>query len=311
MIKTMILHILAENMIPLCLLIGLGFVAGRWLDVNLHSMAIIAIYIFAPVVNFGAVARLRFDASYLLLPVVLYAIAVTITLIGWHLSRRMFRDNTANLVAMSSSTGNTGYFGAPIVLGLFGPEVLGIYLLMNFAIVLSEISVGYYYGARGNYSMRDSLKKLISLPVIYALVAGLAWNFMDLPLPDAFTEWWERFTGAWVIIGMMLMGVALGKIEKFTMNPRLLAATFFMKFVLWPVFTCGFAFMDKYAFGLYDHTAHMLLVIIGVVPLAGNLVAYAAQLDLRPSEVAVAVIGSTLFAALYIPLVYWLLQSLL
>ena len=60
--------LLLGQLVPLLILIGLGYVAGRWLQVQAHALAMIAIYFLAPVVNFGGVAQLKFQSAYLLLP---------------------------------------------------------------------------------------------------------------------------------------------------------------------------------------------------------------------------------------------------
>jgi hypothetical protein len=298
--------LLLSQLLPLLGLIVLGYGAGRWLQVEARSLAMIAIYFFSPLVNFGGVAQLQFQSAYLLLPPVLFAIASGMALLMYWLAGRLYADNTRNLVAMASSTGNTGYFGTPLVLALLGPQAAGIYFLMNFAVALSETTVGYYVGARGHHSMRDSLKKVLALPANYAVLLGLLWNTLDLPLAPAFLVWWERFTGAWVIIGMMLIGVALGQVGGWRANTRLTALLFAVKFLLWPACTWGLALLDRAVLGLFDPTVHTLLLIIGVVPLAGNTVTFATQLKLRPGEAAAVVLESTVFAVAYIPLVFWL-----
>lgn len=298
--------LLLSQLLPLLGLIALGYGAGRWLQVEARSLAMIAIYFFSPLVNFGGVAQLQFQSAYLLLPPVLFAIAAGMALLMYWLAGRLYADNTRNLVAMAASTGNTGYFGTPLVLALLGPQAAGIYFLMNFAVALSETTVGYYVGARGHHSMRDSLKKVLALPANYAVLLGLLWNTLDLPLAPAFLVWWERFTGAWVIIGMMLIGVALGQVGGWRANARLTGLLFSVKFLLWPACTWGLALLDRTVFGLFDPTVHTLLLIIGVVPLAGNTVTFATQLKLRPGEAAAVVLESTVFAVAYIPLVFWL-----
>lgn len=297
---------LLGQLIPLLLLIGLGYVAGRWLGVESRSLAMIAIYFLSPLVNFGGVAQLDFRSAYLLLPPVLFGIAAGMALLVYWLAGRLYADNTRNLVAMAASTGNTGYFGTPLVLALLGPQAAGIYFLMNFAVALSETTVGYYFGARGHHGMRESLKKVLSLPANYAVLLGLAWNALGLPLPANFLPWWERFTGAWVIVGMMLIGVALSQAGGWRANARLTGLLFAVKFLLWPACTWGFALLDRAVLGLFDSTVHTLLLIIGVVPLAGNTVTFATQLKLRSGEAAAVVLESTVFAVVYIPLVFWL-----
>ena len=55
--------LLLSHLFPLLGLIALGFLAGRWLEVQPHSLAMVAIYFLSPVVNFGGVAQLNFQAS--------------------------------------------------------------------------------------------------------------------------------------------------------------------------------------------------------------------------------------------------------
>lgn len=300
--------ILLGQLVPLLLLIGLGYAAGRWLQVETRSLAMLAIYFLAPIVNFGGVAQLRFQSSYLLLPPLLFGIAAGIALLAYGLAGRLYADHTRNLVAMAASTGNTGYFGTPLVLALLGSQAVGIYFLMNFAVALCETTVGYYFGARGRHGARDSVKKVLALPANYAVLLGLAWNALGWPLPPVALEWWTRFTGAWVVIGMMLIGVALGQAGGWRANARLTGLLFAIKFALWPACTWGLVLLDRAWLGLFDPVVHTLLLVIGTVPLAGNTVTFAAQLGLRTGEAAAVVLESTLFVVFYLPLVFWLLS---
>lgn len=303
--------ILLGQLVSLLLLIGLGYAAGRWLQVQAHTLAMIAIYFLAPIVNFGGVAQLKFQSAYLLLPLLLFAIAAGLAMVSYRLSARLYADNTRNLIAMSASTGNSGYFGTPLVLALLGPQALGIYFLMNFGVALCESTVGYYYGARGHHTVRESLKKVLQLPFGYAVLLGLLWNISGAVLPEVLLVWWQRFTGAWVIVGMMLIGVALSQAGGWRANFRLTGVLFAIKFVAWPLCTFGLALLDRAFLGLFDTSVHTLLLIIGVVPLAGNTVAFATQLRLRPGEMAAAVLESTAFAVVYIPFMFWLLRGAL
>jgi predicted permease len=149
-----LLILLIANIIPLYGLIALGFIAGKWLDVNLHSIAIIAIYILAPVVNFGALAKMEFSPEYIALPVTLFCASAVIGLSFYNLARIMWRSNYANLIGMSSVVGNTMYFGLPIVLALLGPQWAGVYALMNLGVFLNEVGLGFLRCARSSHGQR-------------------------------------------------------------------------------------------------------------------------------------------------------------
>ncbi len=299
--------ILVTSLLPLYILIALGYIAGRYMDVNLHSLATVAIYIISPVVVCGALMKLDLNPAYFLLPVIIYGVCVTITFIAYKSAGAVLKDRRANLIGLTSGVGNTGYFGLPLVLALLGPEAAGIYMLMNLAVLMNELTYGYYVGARGHFTIRDSIKKLSRLPALPAAFLGLALNAGGVTAPDIFDTYWNYFVGAWVIIGMMLIGVALTKMETLRPNPVLLCWLFGFKFVVWPLLAFALIVADRTIFGLYDDSVHMMMMLIGLAPLAANTVAYAGNLKLPAGEAAMAVLLSTFFALLYIPLIMSLL----
>ena len=301
------IEILLPTLIPLYIIIAFGYIGGRWMDVHLHSMAIVSMYFISPVVNFGAIWRLQFTPSYLLLPVMVYVVAASMAFLSYRLARVKWKDDTANLCGMALGGANTGYYGLPIILALFGPDAVGIYLLATFAMTLSENTVCYYIGARGAASVKDSLIKVIKLPAFHAIWAAVLLNFMGVEPPKTFLTYWQYFAGSWVVIGMMLIGVALAGVKSFRINWPLIGFTFFMKFVIWPLALGGIIALDVYILHLFTHQIHIMLLIAGIVPLMANTVAFAARLGVRPGEAATAVLLSTLFALFYIPAVFMVL----
>lgn len=293
--------LLIANIIPLYILIAMGYIGARYLDVNLHSMAMIAIYFISPVVVFGAITKIEFQLNYLLLPLVLFITSASIGVGAYALASRFFDNKLPNLIGMTSTNGNSGYFGLPIVLALFGPAAAGIYLMMTTFIELCTNTVGYYILARGNFSIRDSLRKVATLPPLHGMILGLVWNFAALPVPDIFYTYWERFAGAWIVIGMMIIGVALGKQDKLPVNWKLIGWMMSLRFIVWPLAMLAFVMLDVALLQLYDPRIHTLLILIGVIPHAANSIAFAAQLKVCPEDTATVVLISTCFALFYVP----------
>lgn len=303
-----LVSLLIANIIPLYVLIVLGFIAGRYLDVNLPSMATVAIYILAPIVNFGAMAKMDFTPEYIALPVIFFLGSCTIGIITYLTAQKIWKNNTANLIGMGSVTGNTMYFGLPVILALLGPEWVGVYALLNLGTFLNEVGLGYFFGARGTATLKGAFIKVMKLPVIHAIWLGLLYNLSGLELPESFIRYWDYSIGAWVIIGMMIIGVALSKQSRLEIDLKLLASMFTPKFILWPAFGFGVIFIDIAYFQAFEPEVHMMLAVMTTVPLAGNLVAYAATLNLHPERAAAAVLISTLFAFITVPLAVILYQ---
>lgn len=299
----MIFETLIPTLIPLYILIAMGFIGGRYMDINLQSMATITIYFISPVVVFGAVGQLDLKPEYLLLPVGLAFASTIVTFISYQAANFIFRDNLANLIAMGSPQSNSGYFGLPVVLSIYGAGASGLYLMTSIGAEIISITVGYYFGARGSFDVRESLLKVLKLPVLHGLWIGLIWNVSDLGFSKSFLDYWTYFTGAWVVLGMMLIGVALGKLLRFHVNWKLLSYLSFIKFIFWPLLIFAVILFDRAFSMIFDEQVYGLLMIWSLCPLMGNLVAYAALLNVRPDEAAMSVLISTLFALLFMPFV--------
>lgn len=300
-----IFTLLAANIFPLYILIAFGYIAGRWLDVNLHSMAIIAIYILAPLVNLGGMMQLKFDATVLLLPVIMFFTSGLIGTIYYKTAPLGWKDTTANLISLASVSGNTGYFGLPVILALFDVKYAAIYMIMNIGLTISELTTGYYFGARGHGDVKQAMMKVLKLPVIHAVWIGLLLNALGAELSPVMTRYWNYATGAWVFVGMMLIGVALGKQERLELDFRLMRWLFSARFIAWPLAGAAIIAADSIYFHLFEPTIYKMIAVFSAVPLAGNLVAYATNLNLHPERAAAAVLTSTFLALFTIPLALW------
>jgi hypothetical protein len=137
--------------------------------------------------------------------------------------------------------------------------------------------------------------------VVHAIWLGLLYNLSGLDLPESFIRYWDYSIGAWVIIGMMIIGVALAKQNRLEIDWKLLASMFAPKFILWPAFGFSVILLDMTYFQAFGSEVYMMLAVMSSVPLAGNLVAYAATLNLHPERAAAAVLISTLLALFTVP----------
>ena len=109
---------------------------------------------------------------------------------------------------------------------------------------------------------------------------------------------------------MMIIGVALSKQSKLEIDWKLIASMFIPKFILWPMFGFGLILLDLSVLNMFSKEVHLMLAVIASVPLAGNLVAYAATLNLHPERTAGAVLLSTVFALFTVPAAVLLVQFL-
>ena len=299
---------LLVNLLPLYILIGMGFIAARSLKVDRQSLASLAIFMFMPIVVFGFVVKLEFQASYIMLPLIIFLVSIITGLVFLAVGKKVYGDNTANLMAMCCSMGNTGYFGLPLVFLFFDEQQTAVYIFMMLGGSVYEATFGYYLAARGAFDVKTSLKKLAKFPALYAITAGFIANGLGYKPPELFETYWAYFKGAYVVLGMMIVGAALANINKLVFGPRFMALVFLGKFVAWPALIYAFIAFDNAVLGWYPQDIHNLILIMSLVPPAANIAAFAAQMNLKPEKAATTILVSTVFALVYIPAMIWLLN---
>jgi predicted permease len=186
---------------------------------------------------------------------------------------------------------------------LFEPQWVALYMFVNLASLMYEATFAYYIAARGAYNAKESLKKVLAYPTLYAVILGFGVNAAHVELPELFLTYWSYFKGAYVVMGMMILGVALSAMHHFEFSLRYNALVFLGKFMVWPLLMGVFVALDIYVLHLYGSEIHTMLMLLSIMPPAANVTAFATQFNTNPEKAATTVLAGTLFALIAIPLV--------
>ncbi|MCH2547950.1 MAG: AEC family transporter [Alphaproteobacteria bacterium] len=289
------------KVIPLYGNLALGFVAGKWLHVQRDSIASLMIYIIAPIVFFGGITKMQLTPALLFMPALGWLLSLIIGGATYLIARRLYSDGRPNIMAAAAGTGNNGYFGLPIAMMLFDAQTVGIYLMLVIGVTIYESTIGFYMTAKGQYSASDSLRKTLRLPVIYALFGGAAISLSGLSMPAIFYDFLQYFEGTYTVLGMMIIGLGLSGMRNFSIDVGFTAILFVARFIAWPLLALGVVWLDQQIFDFYSDSVRRAVLLISIMPLAANSVAIAALLKCEPEKTATAVVLSTIFAALYVP----------
>lgn len=281
--------------------VGLGVLCARGLSLDPRPIASLLIYVIAPVTVFRGLVLGGPTPAYLLLTLGVFVTSSVMCLIVGRLARRFFPSEEASLLAFSAGTANTGYFGLPVAMVLLSPEGVTQYLFCLLGMNLFEFTLGFYVSARGRFSVRESLHKILRLPLIYAFLAALVVSGLSLPLPTALMEGIEVFPPTYTLLGMMIIGMTLGRVSLKELDPGFIGAALAVRFALWPLVSLGAVLALQAVLGIDEELA-LALLLIGVVPMAANLVVVAMELGSRAEKAALAVLASTLMAPLVMPL---------
>jgi predicted permease len=293
---------------PLGLFILIGFICGRVFHVDIKSIATLLIYIFAPIVTLGATMQLAFDPTLILLPLFVFGIALCVGLSSMNVARLFMKGrDEPYLLPVATGSCNSGYFGLPFIAAFFDAPTVGIYLLLNTGIAVYDMTVGYYWVARGRLSAWDALRRVLGLPLIYAAALGLGLAAFHVETPDVVIKLWEIAKGAFVALGMLLVGFSLSRVVEWHCDARMLALTLCGKFLAWPLLAALLILLDQRVMHLYSPVVHALFFLISLMPLPTSINAYAVQFDLHPQMAVLLTMVSVIIAMLILGVVLPLL----
>ncbi len=299
--------ILLAKIIPLYLNIALGYIFTRYLKVKREYLAFLLVYILGPIVIFLATLSININFQLVFLPLFIFVFGSFIAFYILKKYQNTWNDASVNTLAFTCGTGNTGYFGIPLAMLLLEPQVANIFIFGTLASLLYENTTGFYVTAKGSFTARESILKVIKLPLLYAFILGLTFNFLGFNIPQVIVPYFENLKWAYGILGMMMLGMGLkGFNLKSDFDKKYIKIAYFYKFVFWPFVILCIIFVDKNFIGFLNEDIYKVLFLMSIVPLAGNTVTLAILLNATPQKASFTVLLSTLISVIYIPFVLYL-----
>lgn len=286
---------------------GLGWYASKILHIKKESISKLLIYMIIPFIVFYGVYNIAFKAKYLLLPLMFFGVASLLSQLFLLIGKIIWKENsTKNLLALTVGTGNTGYFALPITLLLFGEKGFSIGVFLQMGLTLFENSIGFFSIARGKHNIKESLNKIIKLPILYSFILGIIASLLKINLSPFIDEMFVYFRGAYSLFGMMIIGMAISNITRQSFDIAYIGLALMGRVVIWPLIIAGFILLDKTYIHLFDREIYQVIVLMSIVPIGANSVAYATELKVYPEKAALATLISTCLALFYMPIIIFL-----
>jgi predicted permease len=296
--------VIFTKLISLFSLVGLGFVARKYINIDRQSIAQLIFYILVPIVFFHAIGKLKPDPQLLILPIITALISSILAFSVFYLCKNRVDNGISAIFSFSAANSNVGYFLLPLVWELFDETAAGIFVIMVLGNVIYENTIGFFIAYQGHYTAKESLLKIIKIPALYGVILGFIISCSDhLHIPKIFDETLGNIRGAYATLGMMMIGIGLADIKSYKLDYKFIGASFVVKFLLWPLLALVFIALDKIFFHLYGDTVYKMLILFSVAPLAANNIVISTVLNLHPDKIAASVVASTIFAIFYIPIV--------
>jgi predicted permease len=301
---------LLSKIAPLYIVIFIGYLAGKLLHMERRPLAGFLIYLLAPIITFDGILRSQVTLKSFSIAVLFVVICTVLALVFWLVGAVLYHDYHKNLLALTSSSGNVGYFGLPIALMIFGEQALGYIVMSMLGVMIFQNTVAFFVAAGGRYSLARGLKKTLQVPTIYAAILAFIVKAAAYSLPagiaSGLTDLTAKITNTYSILGMVVVGLGLAAIKEFKFNFEIFkfaGLSFIAKFLVFPACTMLAIYLDHKYTHFLNTLAYKVLILMSIVPTPTNAMVIASTLKLDTDKIAITILLGNIFALFYIPLI--------
>ncbi|WP_438434907.1 AEC family transporter [Gorillibacterium sp. sgz500922] len=297
-----LLHVIVPLMIP----VAAGALVARFRGLDTKPLLTLYLYVLSPAILFTTLREAEISAADVARSIG-FALAnlALLRLLAVGLARllRAGRDETAGLTLVSTFTNSVNY-GLPLVLLAFGQAGLdkaSVYVVSQMVIVNT---VGIYFAARSQFTVRGGLRSVFSLPAVYASLFALLLRGTDLSLPADMTRGIAMVADAYSPVVLTILGaqiVRIGSPESRSVPPRLFWTGLGIRLLLAPLT----ALLVLALLGIHG-TLFAVLFILASMPVAVNAVVLADRFGASPDFVSKCIVWTTLASFVWLPvLISW------
>jgi predicted permease len=205
----------ANNILPIVLLGGAGFVLGKLLHIDARSLGRVVFYVFSPLLIFDLLIQnpLRIDEAFGVITLTVCVVMV-MGLITFVLGSLLRLERPVLIsVLVTTMFANTGNYGLPLVSFAFGEQALsyaGIYFVTTTFLFYT---LGVLIASLGHMNFKEAVFGLLKIPTLYAVLLAVVMNAWQIQLPMPVNRTVELAAGGTIPLMLILLGVELTRVE--------------------------------------------------------------------------------------------------
>ncbi|HEY4392165.1 MAG TPA: AEC family transporter [Paenibacillus sp.] len=213
----MIIDILLDVVLPIFVLIGIGALMHRVFQLDLYTLAKINFYYITPAVVFLSMYQSEMSAELLGSVTLFYVLYIALLYgVSSLVSRKMkFSQGMKAAFTNSLLLDNSGNYGLPVNQLAFKGDPLAMSLqalIMTFqSLVTFTYGVMSIQKAKSGGNLKAALTGFLKMPVPYALVLGLIFHVLNLPLPNFVSKPLGYMADSMVSIALLTLGAQIIK----------------------------------------------------------------------------------------------------
>lgn len=285
-------------------MISIGVVLQRVFKLDIKTLSRLNFYLFSPVFILLMIYESQISMTVLVDVLSFFCIFFFALWLVVELMVRMRKYDPAMRSAMRNSVlfYNSANYGLPLnqLVFSYNPFTLSIQIIIMMLQALIPNTYGVYSVNAHKQKLKDTLKTVLSLPVIYAIPLAFILRAYSIPIPEPIHIPLSYVSQAFIATALLTLGVQLGSMRWSMQFSDVLVSNFF-RLCIGPAL--GFAI--AFAMGLEGLMAQTL-VISCAVPTSLSSVLLAVEFDNEPEFASQTVFSSTVLSIVTVSIVIYL-----
>jgi hypothetical protein len=205
----------ANNLLPILLISGAGFLLGKALPIDSRSLGRVVFYIFSPVLVFNLLYHTELNSLEILTTMGYTVLLCLIIGLSAFLFGKLLHFERPILMAiiLTSAFGNTGNYGLPLVSFAFGQEALAFATLNFVTTSILFNTAGVLIASLGHMDLRSALVGLFKVPAVYGVVLAALLNRFQLILPVPLERTIGLAANGSIPAMIILLGLELSRVQ--------------------------------------------------------------------------------------------------
>ena len=205
----------SNNLLPIFLVGGAGFLLGKFLTVDSRSLGRVVFYVFSPLLVFDMMMKSTLDLKQALTTIAFTASVIAVMGLLALLLGKLLRLERTQLLAviLTIAFGNTGNYGLPLTKFAFGNEALAVASLFYVTTTILFNTVGVVIASLGHMDLKSALLGLFKLPIVYGVTLALLIRGIGIQLPMPLARTIEIAAGGSIPVMLVLLGLELTRIQ--------------------------------------------------------------------------------------------------
>lgn len=300
-------HILLNNVIPLTIMIAIGVILYRAFKLDIKTLSKLNFYLFSPALVFKMLYESSLSLAVLGQTLLFFVLFFAAMFLLMEVVIRLRGYKGGMIPAMRNSVifYNSANYAIPLNQLVFVGDAftLSIQIIIMMMQSLLPNTYGIYaVNASKRNDMKQTLRTILTLPVIYIIPIAFLMKGLHIPIPGPVYTPINYVSDAFIATALLTLGVQLGSM-KWTFNLADVMLSNVLRLCVGPVV----GFLIVLLMGIEGVMAQAL-VLSCAVPTSLSSVLIAVEYDNEPEFSSQAVFSSTIFSIFTVTLVIYLIK---